>query len=150
MPNNTRELYNREILRYAASIPHLGHLEKPGLNVVKTSRICGSRVSIDVNIRDGAVREFAQDVKACALGQAACSIVGDMAVGLTRSELAPVKQAMQEMLKAAGPPPTGRWQALKIFELAAEHKSRHSSIMLVFECLMEAFDQAEVQDQGSL
>ncbi len=142
------ELYNRKILRFAASIPRLGYLDDPGQSITKTSRICGSRVSIDVNIAGGSVSDFAQEVKACALGQAACSIVGANVIGLTKADLTPVKNAMTKMLKDGGPPPVGRWQALEVFELAAEHKSRHTSIMLIFECLMEAFEKAEA-DQSS-
>src|SRR5207253_4884969 len=43
MPLMPSALYNREILRLAASIPHLGRLGAPQASVEKSSPICGSR-----------------------------------------------------------------------------------------------------------
>lgn len=139
------ELYNTTILRLAASIPHTSRLENPDVTVVKTSRICGSRVTVDLNIKDGVITHFGQEVKACALGQASCSVVGAKTIGQTLSAFLPVKDAMDTMLKKGGPVPDkdwpeGDWSALEIFEPAIEHKSRHGSIMLPFEAIVEALE----------
>ena len=51
-------LYNAEILRLAASIPHHERLAHAQATVEKRSPICGSRVTVDVGLGDdGRVKE---------------------------------------------------------------------------------------------
>ena len=135
------ELYNTKILRLAASIPLTRRLDDPDVTVTRTSRICGSRVTVDLRFKDGAISEYGQDVKACALGQASCSLVAAHIIGRTRAEFEPVTLAMRAMLGEDGPPPDGDWSDLEIFLPAREHRSRHGSIMLPFEAVMEGFGQ---------
>ena len=62
-------LYNAEILRLAATIPHHERLSEPMATAEKRSPICGSRVTIDVAVDDaGRVSEVGLLVRACALG----------------------------------------------------------------------------------
>lgn len=136
-------LYNKEILRLAAAVPAPSHLEAPDVAVTKTSRICGSRISIEVGFRNGKVSEYAQVIKACALGQASSSIVAHHIIGKTYNDIAPVARQVEKLLKEEGPPPGGEWRDFKVFLPAREHKSRHSAILLPFEALAEAFTQAE-------
>ena len=82
-------LYNRDILRLAASIPHLGRLEAPQASATRRSPVCGSIVTVDVVTDEaGRVAALGQEVKACALGQASASLMGAHAVGRTAAELA--------------------------------------------------------------
>ncbi len=136
-------LYTREVLRLAASAPSCGHLEAPDVAVTKTSRICGSRISIEVRFRNGKVSEYAQTIKACALGQASATIVARHIIGKTLEDIAPVAEAVGKLLREAGPPPGGEWADFKVFIPARRHKSRHSAIMLPFEALHEAFSCVE-------
>ena len=69
------KLYSQKILGLAADIPHTARLSDPGATVKKRSPLCGSTVTVDVTTSDGVVAEFGQDVKACALGQAAAAVV---------------------------------------------------------------------------
>ena len=58
-------LYNQEILRLAASIPHHERLDHAGATAEKRSPICGSRVTIDVGVNDdGRVAEVGLLVRA--------------------------------------------------------------------------------------
>ena len=76
------KLYSTRILALAADIPHQERLAHPDATVKKRSPLCGSTVTVDVVMKDGRVAEYAQDVKACALGQAAASVVGSAIVKL--------------------------------------------------------------------
>src|SRR5437763_17057054 len=88
-------LYNRDILRLAASIPHLGRLAAPQASVEKSSPICGSRVTVDVvTDGEGRVAKLLQDVRACALGQASASLMGAHVIGRTAAELAEARDAL--------------------------------------------------------
>lgn len=146
----TEQLYNTRILRLAASIPHEERLADPQASVRRVSPICGSRVTVDLDLgADGRVARFGQEVRACALGQAAACLVGQRVIGRTPAELAAARDAMRDFL--AGAPVDwaahgdGGWGELEIFAPAREFKSRHGSILLAFEAAAEAAETAARQ-----
>lgn len=137
------EIYNSRLLELAAHIPHAERLANPDATVEAHSRLCGSTVSIDLAMRDGRVSGYGQTVKACLLGQAACSIVGSRIVGAGAGELREAAAAMRRMLKENGPPPTGRFAELAVLEPVRHYKARHGSVLLVFDAIEQALDEIE-------
>ena len=137
------KLYSGRILELAASIPHLGRLEAPDGSAKRRSPLCGSTVTVDLRIKDGRVVDFAQDVKACALGQAAASVLGGVVIGRTRAEVEAARDALATMLKAGGPAPDAPFAGFEILIPAREYKNRHASIMLPLEATVEAMVAAE-------
>jgi len=135
------DIYNRRILEFAAAIPLSGRLAAPDATATAHSRLCGSKVTVDLCLRDGVVSEFAHEVKACALGQASSSIMAQHVVGATAEELRAVREAMRKMLKENGPPPEGRFADLKFLEPVRDYKARHASTMLTFDAVVDALDQ---------
>ncbi|WP_241209653.1 iron-sulfur cluster assembly scaffold protein [Brevundimonas fluminis] len=137
------EIYSREILRLAADLPHAGRLEWPHGTGQRTAKLCGSRAIVDVKIGRGTmVEHFAQDVKACALGQAAASIIGANAVGAALPEARAARDAMRDMLKSGGEGPTGRFEGLRILKPVAAYPARHASSMVAIEALCDAIENA--------
>jgi NifU-like protein involved in Fe-S cluster formation len=131
-------LYNRDILRLAASIPHLGRLESPQASAEKSSPVCGSRVAVDVVLDgEGRVAALGQEVKACALGQASAALMGAGALGRTSAELKSARDALRAFLAGASDDP-GAWPGLNLFEAARPFTARHPSILLPFEAAAEA------------
>jgi NifU-like protein involved in Fe-S cluster formation len=115
----TTALYNRDILRLAASIPHHRRLEQPHGSVEKRSPTCGSRIAVDVVLdAEGRLAGLGQDVRACALGQAAASLMGAGALGRSRSELAEARDALAAFLAGRREDP-GHWAGLEIFRAGA-------------------------------
>ena len=106
------DIYTREILRLATSIPFEERLENPDVTVTKTSRICGSRITDDACLENGHITHFGQDVKACAIGQACAAVVGRHVIGMTQDELLPVADAFEAMIKEGAEPqwPDGSWR----------------------------------------
>lgn len=143
------ELYSKEILRLAAGTPVAARLEGAPITVTKTSRICGSRITVDVAIRGGKVAAYGQEVKACALGQASSAIVAAHVIGKSWAELAPVGETVEKLLKGEGEPPDGEWADYRAFIAARAHKSRHSAILLPFAALKEAFEIHDSEDKKS-
>lgn len=141
--NDLIKLYSGRILALAADIPHLDRLDQPDATVKKRSPLCGSTVTVDVNMKDGRVSDFGQDVKACALGQAAASVVGDAVVGATRAQVETARDQLKAMLKKDGPAPDAPFDGLEVLIPAREYKNRHASIMLALEATAEAMEQAE-------
>ncbi|WP_298291003.1 iron-sulfur cluster assembly scaffold protein [uncultured Litoreibacter sp.] len=132
------KLYSGQILALAADIPHLDRLDAPDATVKKRSPLCGSTVTVDITMKDGKIDSFGQDVKACALGQAAASVVGAQAVGRTPQEIETARDQLKAMLKLGGPEPDAPFDGLKVLLPARDYKNRHASIMLTLDALVEA------------
>ncbi|NGO51316.1 iron-sulfur cluster assembly scaffold protein [Allomesorhizobium camelthorni] len=137
------DVYNAKILAFAGNIARIGRLEHPDASAMAHSKLCGSTVTVDLNMRDGVVTDFAHDVKACALGQASSSIMAANIVGATAEELRAVREAMRKMLKENGAPPQGRFADLKYLEPVRDYKARHASTMLTFDAVVDAIGQVE-------
>ena len=139
-------LYNTDILRLAASIPHHERLVDPMASVERRSPICGSRVVVDVNVGpDGRVNEVGLLVRACALGQASSSLLAAEIIGRTPQELADARDTLATWL-AAGEGDAPAWPGLAIFTPALSYTARHASIRLAFEAAAEAAEQAAARE----
>ena len=143
------EIYNRQILGFAADIPRLQRLSAPDATAVAISRLCGSKVTVDVAMKDGVVTDFGQEVKACALGQASSSIMARHVVGSTPGELRAVRDQMYKMLKEEGAPPTGKWAELEALLPVRDFKARHASTLLTFDAVVDAVNQIEAREKAS-
>ncbi len=137
------KLYSTRILALAADIPHLGHLDAPDVQIKKRAPLCGSTVTVDVVFDGDRIANFAQDVKACALGQAAAAVVGAVAIGAARNDIFKARDQLRMMLKDDGPVPTAPFDGLEVLKPAAAYKNRHASIMLSLDALCEAFEAKE-------
>ncbi len=136
------DLYSGGILDAAATIPAARRLAEPDATAKKISRVCGSEIEVDLTLKDGVVAEFGMTARACALGQAAASIVARNIAGASVDELYRLRDQMLAMLKDGGPPPTGvRWRDLALLETIRDYPQRHTSTMLVFEAICDCLDQ---------
>ena len=136
------KLYSARILALAADIPHLGRLETPDATVKRRSPLCGSTVTVDVTIKDGKLSSLGQDVKACALGQAAAAIAGAVALGATVTQIETARDQLRAMLKDQGPVPDAPFEGFEVLTPAVAYKNRHASILLSIEAMAEAMHQA--------
>lgn len=141
------ELYHNRILELSAQIPNIGHLEAPEGSVTKVSRVCGSTVNVDVILNEAGthIEAIAVDPKACALGQAATSVLAEHAIGATIEEVVAACDAMQAMLKEDGEPPEGRFWELRHLQPVADYPPRHTSTLLAFEAAVAAIEEALVK-----
>ncbi len=105
------------------------------------SPVCGSRVTADVDLDAGRVVRFAQDVRACALGQASAALLGAHVMGRTTDELAAARDDLAAYLKGDAEEPGG-WPGLEVFALARPHNARHGSILLAFDAAAAAAAEA--------
>jgi NifU-like protein involved in Fe-S cluster formation len=136
------KLYSGQILALATNIPHRERLASPGATVKKRAPLCGSTVTVDVSVQDGVIVAFGQDVKACALGQAAAAVTGGAVIGRTLAEVETARDQLRAMLKDAGPVPQAPFDGYKVLEPAREYRNRHASILLSIEAAAEATQQA--------
>ena len=141
------QIYSDKILELAGNLPQTDELVAPDAAARRVSRICGSSIDVQLAIQNGRVVDYAHEVNACALGQTSASVVAQQIVGSTIDELRTVRAQMIAMLKADGPPPTGKWQDLKYLEPVKEYRPRHASTLLVFEAVIDAIEVFEVQQK---
>ena len=137
------KLYSGQILALAADIPLTDRLENPQATVKRRAPLCGSTVTVDIVLEDSKISQFGQDVKACALGQAAASVVASRIIGRTASEITKARDQLSTMLRDGGPAPDAPFDGLKVLEPAREFKNRHASILLALEATVEAIQTAE-------
>jgi NifU-like protein involved in Fe-S cluster formation len=133
-------LYNERILRLTTEVPDR-RLDAPMASSEKRSPICGSRVTVEVNLgADGRVSEIGMLVRACALGQASSALLAAHVVGRSPEELAIARDTLTAWLAGEGAMPD--WPGLDVFIPALAHSARHPSIRLAFEAAAEAAEQA--------
>lgn len=137
------ELYHNRVLELAGDIPHVGALADAEGSSLKVSRVCGSTVQVDVKLdSEGRIAAIAVDPKACALGQAATSILARHAIGRSLAEMEAARDALKAMLKDGAEPPQGEFWELRHLQPVREYPPRHTSTMLAFEAVVEAMKQA--------
>ena len=136
------DLYSDRILKLVANMPHAGRLADAQGSAEKVSKLCGSRITVDVRVEDGLVSDFGQEVRACALGQAAAAVLGAHVIGASLAEIEMARDGLRAMLKDGAPAPEGRFSELSVLAPVKDYPARHASTMLAFEAAVEAVRQA--------
>jgi NifU-like protein involved in Fe-S cluster formation len=142
------DIYSQRILELAANPPRAQRLPHPDATATAQSKLCGSRVTVDLSMRGEVVTDYGQSVRACLLGQTSAAVMGREIVGSTAAELRAVGTAMRKMLKEGGPPPNGRWADLTALEPVKDYKARHASTLLVFDAVESAIAEIEARRGG--
>ena len=135
------KLYSARILALAADIPRHGRLETPDATVKRRAPLCGSTVTVDIAVENGRISDYAAEVKACALGQAAASVVGAGIVGCDAAQVITARDQLKAMLKSDGPVPDAPFDGLEVLQPAKDYKNRHASILLTLEASVEALEE---------
>jgi NifU-like protein involved in Fe-S cluster formation len=137
------DLYSARILSLAANLPHAGRLAAPHGTGERTAKLCGSRAIVDVRLdAEGRIVAFAQDIKACALGQAAAGVLGEAVIGATAEEIRGARDATLAMLKSGGAGPEGRFEGLRTLKQVADYPARHASTLVSVEATLQAVERA--------
>ncbi|MEM9798271.1 MAG: iron-sulfur cluster assembly scaffold protein [Pseudomonadota bacterium] len=137
------KLYSGRILELAAEMTATVPLDDPQVTARKRSPLCGSTVTVALDIQDGRVARYWQDVKACALGQASASVSGRVMVGRTRDEIIRARDELRAMLKSGGPVPSAPFDGLEVLTPARDYRNRHASILLALDATVDAMDQLD-------
>ncbi len=139
------DIYTERVLQLSANMPRTGRLPDPDATASAHSKLCGSRITVGLKMEGGTVIDYAQDVRACLLGQTSAAVMGANIVGSTADEVRAVGAQMRAMLKDHGAPPDGRWADLAILEIVRAYKARHASTLLVFDAVEDAISQIEAR-----
>lgn len=135
-------LYSLDILRLAAATAETPRLADAQATVERRSLVCGSRIVVDVRTdAAGRVTHYGHEVRACALGQAAATVLAQNIVGNDAEEVGTARDMLTAYL-AGEQDELPDWQGLAILERARPYPARHPSIRLAFEAAADAVAQA--------
>ena len=77
--------------------------------------------TVELKVENGIIVDYAQDVKACALGQAAASVVGQNIVGLQKIDVQTARDELHSMLMSEGTLPSDPFSDLRVLEAAKSY-----------------------------
>jgi len=132
------DIYNKDVLRLAANIGGLEPLDNPDREASLRSPLCGSSIDIALQIDAGKITDYSQKIKACALGQAAASVMAEVVIGKSKDDIQSVRDQVESMLKDGAAAPDGDWAALAALAPAKDAKPRHGAILLPFDAVLKA------------
>lgn len=137
------DIYSDQILEHAAHISRIGRLHNPDATSTKCARLCGSTITVDLKVANDIVTDFAHEVHACVLGQAAASLLASHIIGQTTQNLKMLRQTIYHMLTQDGPPPQAPFEAFFCLQPIKDYKARHTSTMLPFDAVVDCIKQIE-------
>ncbi|MDI7773779.1 iron-sulfur cluster assembly scaffold protein [Asticcacaulis sp. EMRT-3] len=132
------ELYSREILRRTTQLMHVGHLDQPQAQADRVAKLCGSTIHVELNMQGDVVTDFAQQVQACALGQASAAILSQQVVGASVAEIQAGRDALRALLDGQPADLPQRFADLHILESVKDYPARHASTLLAWEATLAA------------
>ncbi len=135
------KLYSGRILALAADMPATDPIAGAQAVVKKRSPLCGSTVTVSLDVAGGRIARYAQDVKACALGQASASVSGRVMVGRTAGEVRAARDGLQAMLRDGGPVPAAPFDGFEVLTPARDFRNRHASILLALDATVAALEE---------
>lgn len=136
------DLYQKAILGKAREANGAGSLEDADARVTVNNPVCGDRVTLELRMEDDHVGAVAHRVRGCLLCEAAASVIGANAPGASGAEIAAARDAVTALLKDGAEIPSDSWSDLAIFHPVSDHKSRHYCVLLPFEALDKALQEA--------
>ena len=139
--NDLIDLYSKRILALAANIALTERLDNPQSTVKKISPMCGSMVTVDICINENKVVNYGHEVKACALGQAAASVISKSIIGSDVDKILTAREELINMLTNDGSSPNKPFEELEVLQPAKDFKNRHSSILLTFDAIADAINE---------
>ena len=139
--NDLIDLYSKRILALAANITLTERLVTPQSTVKKRSPMCGSMVTVDICINENKVANYGHEVKACALGQAAASVISKSIIGSDVDQILTAREELINMLTNDGSSPNKPFEELEVLQPAKDFKNRHSSILLTFDAIADAINE---------
>ncbi|MBB4076919.1 NifU-like protein involved in Fe-S cluster formation [Bartonella fuyuanensis] len=136
-------IYNDKILEYAAHISRIGRLNKPDATSRKHAHLCGSTITVDLKVENGIIIDFAHEIYACVLGQAAASLLASHIIGQTTQDLKILREVIHQMLTQDGSPPQAPFEDFSCLQPIKSYKMRHAATLLPFDATIDCIQKIE-------
>jgi NifU-like protein involved in Fe-S cluster formation len=138
-------LYSLDVLRMAASVANFPPLVGAEASEERRSPTCGSRMTVTLKLDiDGRIVAIGLDAKACALGQAAATILARGAIGKDLAALQAATEAWRAYLAGEADAPPD-WPDLAMLAAGRDYPARHPSMRLAFEAACAAMKRLLTQ-----
>lgn len=133
-------LYNRDILALAvATSEHLPNLDAR-YHATARAPLCGSRILLDLDAdAAGRVTGIGMHVEACALGQAAATLLARHVKGRSRREIREARDAIAGWFGGTGDVPD--WPGFDLLAPARDYPARQGAILLPFDAAILALEK---------
>lgn len=140
------KLYQKTILKHAANAVGHGALENADHSVMVHNPMCGDRIKVYIKLENGELIDFSHEAKACAICQASASVLGEHFKGLNKVKIITLLDQIKASLEDVDGPenndwPEEKWQALDVFNVVRDHKSRKTCVTLPFDALKQALEE---------
>jgi nitrogen fixation NifU-like protein len=119
-----RELYQQVILDHNRKPRNFRKLTRPTRVAAGENPLCGDRLSIEIDLEDGVVRDIAFQGSGCAISRASASLMTADLRGKTAAEAESTFERFHQMLTAAEPSDTDALGKLAVFAGVREFPSR--------------------------
>ena len=136
------DLYTNNILELASTIPITTRLKHPDVSVTKRTAICGSSITLDLNVAGSKISEVGLDIKACALGQASACIFLTDAIGTNFDTILELRRNLKTFLETGTFLIKSPFARYKYFKPAQKVPYRHDSVLLILDASIEALQKA--------
>ncbi len=136
--------YTLEILRLAASLPVESSLPAATHVADARSATCGSVIRTELNTREGHIAAIAQNVTACAYGQASAALVQGWAPGRLKAEVIVMRAAVKAWLDGRGEVPDN----FAVLGPVQGRAGRHGAVLLPFDALLKALGEPAPEGQA--
>lgn len=132
----TPDLYNEAIVAEAKTAAGAGRLERPTVGVLCDNPLCGDRVGLELEVRDGSIAALGHVTRGCLLTRASASLLARHVTGRPIQGLGELHERARTVL--AGEPAALDWPGIGVFAPVAGVKSRHECVLLPFKALERA------------
>ncbi|NIJ38550.1 NifU-like protein involved in Fe-S cluster formation [Sphingopyxis panaciterrae] len=132
-------LYNRDILSLAVATAEYLPLPAARHHASARAPLCGSRILLDLDAdADGHVTAIGMHVEACALGQAAATLLARHAPGRGIADIRAARDAIAGWFGGDGALPA--WPGFALLAPARDYPARHGAILLPFDAAIAALE----------
>ena len=135
------DLYTNNILELASTIPITTRLMNPDVTITKRTAICGSSITLDLNISESKISQVGLDIKACALGQASACVFVTHAIGADIGIITELRKNLKTFLDTGTFLIKDPFTGYKCFKPAQKVPYRHDSVLLILDASIDALQK---------
>lgn len=140
--SDLRDLYQEVILDHSRSPRNLGKPAAANRHAEGFNPLCGDRVTVHLQVKDGVIAELKFEGTGCAISTASCSMMTETLKGKTLAEAQAIFESFHELLTGKGEPAAAATLGkLAVFSGVREFPIRVKCAMLAWHTLRAAVDQ---------
>ena len=113
----------------------------PDVTITKRTAICGSSITLDLNISESKISQVGLDIKACALGQASACVFVTHAIGADIGIITELRKNLKTFLDTGTFLIKDPFTRYKYFEPAQKVPYRHDSVLLILDASIDALQK---------